>query len=55
MAGTAEGYTTCTFPLKNTGAAAATPNVHPQDATAYLDSDIYRLSASHPPPAGKRT
>jgi hypothetical protein len=41
------GYTTCTFPLKNTGAAAATPaNAHPQDASAYLDSDIYRLSAS---------
>jgi hypothetical protein len=43
--GQAEGFATCTFPLKNTGAAAATPNVHPQDVTAYLDSDIYRLSA----------
>ncbi len=47
VAGSAEGYTTCTFPLKNTGAAAATPaTAHPQDASAYLDSDIYRLSAS---------
>ena len=47
VSGAAEGYTTCTFPLKNTGAAAATPaNAHPQDASAYLDSDIYRLSAS---------
>ena len=47
VSGTAEGYTTCTFPLKNTGAAAATPaTAHPQDASAYLDSDIYRLSAS---------
>jgi M6 family metalloprotease-like protein len=45
--GAAEGYTTCTFPLKNTGAAAATdPALHPQDASAYLNSDIYRLSAS---------
>src|SRR3954468_5581966 len=44
--GSAEGYTTCTFNLTNTGAAAATPNVHPQDASAYLNSDIYRLSAS---------
>jgi M6 family metalloprotease-like protein len=46
-AGTAEGFTTCTFPLKNTGAAAATdPALHPQDASAYLGSDIYRLKAS---------
>jgi M6 family metalloprotease-like protein len=44
--GNAEGYTTCTFNLTNTGAAAATPNVHPQDASAYLNSDIYRLSAT---------
>ena len=45
-AGSSEGFTTCTFPLTNTGAAAATPNVHPQDASAYLGSDVYRLSAS---------
>jgi len=44
--GNAEGYTTCTFNLTNTGAAAATPNVHPQDASAYLNSDIYRLSTT---------
>ncbi|WP_053225748.1 M6 family metalloprotease domain-containing protein [Solirubrobacter soli] len=45
--GTAEGYSTCTFPVKNTGAAAATdPTLHPQDANAYLTSDIYRLTAS---------
>ena len=56
VTGTAEGFTTCTFPLKNTGAAAATPgHAHPQDASAYLDSDIYRLSASTRPPAGRRT
>jgi M6 family metalloprotease-like protein len=44
--GAAEGYTTCTFPLKNTGAAAATPDVHPQNASAYFNSDVYRLSAT---------
>jgi M6 family metalloprotease-like protein len=45
--GNAEGYTTCTFDLKNTGAAAATdPALHPQDANAFLGSDVYRLSAS---------
>ena len=45
--GTDEGYTTCTFPLKNTGVAAATnPALHPQDADAFLGSDVYRLSAS---------
>ncbi len=46
VSGSSEGFTTCTFPLTNTGAAAATPNVHPQDASAYLGSDVYRLSAS---------
>ena len=40
------GLATCTFPLTNTGAAAATPNVHPQDATGFLQSDVYRLSAT---------
>ena len=45
--GNAEGYTTCTFHLTNTGAAAAVPaGAHPQDAAAYLDSDVYRLSAT---------
>ena len=45
--GNAEGYTTCTFNLTNTGAAAAVPaGTHPQDASAYLNSDVYRLSAT---------
>ena len=44
--GNDSGFATCTFNLTNTGAAAATPNVHPQDASAYLNNDIYRLSAS---------
>ena len=40
-------WSTCTFTLKNTGAAAATdPALHPQDETAFLTSDVYRLSAS---------
>ena len=35
------------FILKNTGEAAATePALHPQDARAHLDGDIYRLSVS---------
>src|SRR3954452_11717588 len=43
----ADGYSTCTFNLKNTGAAAAVPaGTHPQDASAYLDNDIYRLSTT---------
>ena len=41
------GVASCTFTLTNTGAEAATdPKLHPQDATAYLTSDIYRLAAS---------
>ena len=37
----------CSFLLKNTGAAAAVAgDVHPQDAAAYLNDDIYRLSVS---------
>lgn len=37
----------CVFTLKNTGAAAPTdPAAHPKDAAAFLDYDIYRLSAT---------
>jgi len=37
----------CVFTLNNTGAAAPTdPAAHPQDATPWLGSDIYRLSVS---------
>ena len=40
-------WSTCTFGLKNTGAAATTdPALHPQDETAFLESDVYRLAAS---------
>ena len=39
-------WSTCTFSLKNTGAAATTgPTLHPQDETANLTSDVYRLAA----------
>ena len=38
------GFATCTFPLKNTGAAAATPQrCTRRTPRAFLDSDIYRL------------
>ena len=39
--------TYCTFELKNTGkaAAGASTDSHPQDLSAYLGSDIYRLDA----------
>ena len=37
----------CSFLLKNTGVSAPAPAaVHPQDAAAYLDNDIYRLTVS---------
>jgi len=40
-------YANCTFRLRNTGAAAATDSsLHPQDVTAYLNNDIYRLAVS---------
>src|SRR4051812_40945460 len=45
--GNADGYSTCTFNLKNTGAAADAPaGTHPQDAAASLGSDVYRLSTA---------
>ncbi len=40
-------FTVCAFTLTNTGKAAASDAaLHPQEAAAYLNSDIYRLSAS---------
>ncbi len=42
-----QGMQACTFTLNNTGTAAATdPALHPQDANAYLTSDVYRLTAA---------
>jgi M6 family metalloprotease-like protein len=48
-AGTPAGHTaawasTCTFPLTNTGTSADPAGTHPEDVSAYLDSDVYRLS-----------
>jgi M6 family metalloprotease-like protein len=38
---------TCTFNVSNTGTAAATAaTLHPHDANAFLNSDIYRLSVT---------
>ena len=37
----------CVFKVTNTGTAAPTDaSLHPQDANAYLNNDIYRLSVS---------
>jgi M6 family metalloprotease-like protein len=36
---------TCTFPLTNTGSYSAGGQQHPENAAAYLTSDVYRLSA----------
>ena len=47
VAGTADGFATCTFGLKNTGVAAAIPaTAHPTADDSFFGSDIYRLSAS---------
>jgi M6 family metalloprotease-like protein len=37
---------TCQFPLKNTGQAKPFTNGHPEDVTSYVNSDVYRLSAT---------
>ena len=56
QSGTAEGFATCTFPLTNTGAAAATPNVAPAGRIG-----VPRTATStacrrrRPAPAGRRT
>ena len=49
-AGSASGPATagaaCTFPLTNTGTSAGTGAGHPEDVRAWLNADVYRLSAS---------
>ncbi|MEU6710117.1 M6 family metalloprotease domain-containing protein [Nonomuraea sp. NPDC046802] len=42
---TGKDVTTCKFPLFNTGRAAPAKGQHPQDVSAYLNSDVYRLKA----------
>jgi M6 family metalloprotease-like protein len=39
------GLARCDFPLRNSG-TGATAGEHPEDVAGYLDSDVYRLSAS---------
>ena len=39
-----ERYTTCTFPVNNTGTSADIGNPHPEDASAFTATDIFRLS-----------
>jgi len=42
---TAAWAANCNFPLTNTGAGVATdPALHPEDASAYLNADVYRLA-----------
>jgi M6 family metalloprotease-like protein len=40
-----KGVSSCSFPLFNTGKRAAVQGQHPEDVTAYLGSDVYRLKA----------
>ncbi|MEV0593644.1 M6 family metalloprotease domain-containing protein [Nonomuraea cavernae] len=40
-----KGVSTCTFPLFNTGKAAPAQGQHPEDVSAYLNTDVYRLKA----------
>lgn len=42
---TAKNTSTCKFPLFNTGKAAPAQGQHPEDVSAYLNSDLYRLKA----------
>ncbi|MGW3343508.1 M6 family metalloprotease domain-containing protein [Nonomuraea rubra] len=42
---TAKNISTCKFPLFNTGKAAPAQGQHPEDVSAYLKSDLYRLKA----------
>ncbi|GAA3067174.1 M6 family metalloprotease domain-containing protein [Streptosporangium carneum] len=41
-----KGLSTCRFPLFNTGRTAPAQGQHPEDVSAYLNEDVYRLSAT---------
>ena len=41
-----KNLTSCRFPLFNTGRAAQAQGQHPEDVSAYLKGDVYRLSAT---------
>ena len=43
---TATKYATCNFRLRNKGTTAAVPAGQPEDVSAYVTNDVYRLSAS---------
>ncbi|MCG5213873.1 M6 family metalloprotease domain-containing protein [Streptosporangium sp. KLBMP 9127] len=42
---TGDGWAKCAFPLRNTGKTAPAAGQHPEDVSAHLGSDVYRLSA----------
>ncbi|WP_246063611.1 M6 family metalloprotease domain-containing protein [Nonomuraea longispora] len=42
---TGKNLSTCKFPLFNTGRAAPAQGQHPEDVSAYLNADVYRLKA----------
>lgn len=42
---TGKGVATCAFPLFNTGKAAPAAGTHPEDVSAFLNGDVYRLKA----------
>jgi hypothetical protein len=44
--GPATAGATCTFPLRNTGTPAGSGAGHPENIRAWLDADVYRLSAT---------
>ena len=39
-------WASCRFPVGNTGKATAPAGQHPEDVSAYLKSDVYRLAAT---------
>ncbi|WP_433240979.1 M6 family metalloprotease domain-containing protein [Streptosporangium sp. CA-135522] len=41
-----KGLSSCRFPLFNTGATAPAQGQHPEDVSAHLNGDVYRLSAT---------
>ncbi|MEV0455789.1 M6 family metalloprotease domain-containing protein [Catellatospora methionotrophica] len=42
----ADGWTTCTLAVQNTGRAGTVPSGHPEDVTSYVAADVYRISAT---------
>jgi M6 family metalloprotease-like protein len=42
----AHGWVACTLAVRNTGRATAVPSGHPEDVSAHLGSDVYRIEAA---------